>query len=65
MPPPGTQREGWTVRQMSREKLYRCPGCQQEIHPGTPHLVVFPEGDPDSRKHWHTPCWIRELKLFR
>jgi hypothetical protein len=22
-----------------------------------PHVVAWPEGDPDARRHWHTPCW--------
>lgn len=40
-------------------KAYRCPWCQQEIPPGTPHLVVWPDGRPEDRRHWHTPCWRR------
>lgn len=44
-------------------KTYRCPGCQQDIRPGTPHLVVMEEGDVEGRRHWHTPCWRTELKL--
>jgi len=40
-------------------KTYRCPGCDQEIRPATPHVVAWPLGDPDagSRRHWHTACW--------
>lgn len=42
-------------------KLYRCPGCDQEIRVGTPHVVVWPAdgGDAalDDRRHWHNPCW--------
>jgi hypothetical protein len=40
-------------------KAYRCPGCDQEIRPATPHLVAWPAGDPDAghRRHWHTACW--------
>ena len=26
-------------------KAYRCPGCQQQIPVGTPHLVVWPADD--------------------
>ncbi|MGS0686942.1 hypothetical protein ACVBEQ_17680 [Nakamurella sp. GG22] len=47
-------------------KAYRCPGCQQEIGVGTPHLVVWPADDlswlhsaMDSRRHWHSSCWHR------
>jgi hypothetical protein len=59
--------DGYTVRAVSGEKgkPYRCPGCQQLIHPGTPHLVVMPEGSLQDRRHWHSPCWRRELKLRR
>jgi len=38
-------------------KNYRCPGCDQEIRPGTAHVVVWRPGDEDDRRHWHTPCW--------
>ena len=40
-------------------KRYVCPGCQQEIHVGTGHVVVFPQGEPELRRHWHRPCWER------
>ncbi len=36
----------WVVRQVpgpAAVKTYRCPGCDQEIRPATPHLVVWPE----------------------
>jgi len=39
------------------DKTYICPGCNQEIRPGTGHLVVVPLADPGSRRHWHSPCW--------
>lgn len=41
-------------------KTYRCPGCDHEIKPGIPHVVVWPadsSGSVDDRRHWHTPCW--------
>jgi hypothetical protein len=56
--------DGYTVRAVAgeRDKTYRCPGCQQEIPPGTPHLVVVTHEDVQGRRHWHTPCWQRELR---
>ena len=41
------------------EKIYRCPGCDHEIKPGTAHVLVWPADGPDmeDRRHWHTPCW--------
>ncbi|WP_456870991.1 hypothetical protein [Geodermatophilus sp. SYSU D00766] len=63
----------WVVRSLTgaaSTKPYRCPGCDQEIRPGTPHLVTWPayardsDLDPwdtdsaaDLRRHWHRACW--------
>ncbi len=41
----------------SSTKTYRCPGCDQEIRPATPHVVAWPVGEEDMRRHWHRPCW--------
>jgi len=62
--PEWAQLDGATVQAVSGEggKTYRCPGCHQEIRPGTPHLVVVAEGDLEGRRHWHSPCWGHELK---
>ena len=54
----------WVVRQVpgaAATKTYRCPGCDQEILPGVPHLVVWPAQapGPDERRHWHNACWQR------
>ena len=56
---------GSDVRRVSGDKPYRCPGCDLEIHPGTWHLVVVPEGTPDERRHWHEGCWRVELNRTR
>lgn len=40
-------------------KTYLCPGCNQEIPPGTGHVVAVPEEAPDLRRHWHRSCWER------
>jgi hypothetical protein len=62
--PRWAQVEGTVVRAVSGEsgKTYRCPGCQQEIRRGTPHLVVVTEGNVEGRRHWHTSCWRYELR---
>jgi hypothetical protein len=62
--PPALERVAgdWHVRMVQpyrATKLYRCPGCNQEIFPRTLHLVVWPEGSPEQRRHWHRPCWER------
>jgi len=56
---------GWNVRPVqpiNAAKLYRCPGCNQEIRPGTGHVVAWRTGDDEGRRHWHTPCWKRFAK---
>jgi hypothetical protein len=58
----------WYVRALtgsSATKTYRCPGCDHEIRPATPHIVAWPADDPrgaDDRRHWHTPCWAARNK---
>lgn len=59
----------WIVRSVAGAaavKRYRCPGCDQLIAAGTPHLVVWPEiprltsdSGLEDRRHWHTACWHR------
>ena len=67
----------WVVRPLtgaSTGKTYRCPGCDQEIRPGTPHVVTWPayardsdldpwdtESAADRRRHWHTAAGGRAL----
>jgi hypothetical protein len=53
----------WVVRRISGSaatKTYRCPGCDQEIRPATPHLVAWPadrRAGEEDRRHWHSACW--------
>lgn len=54
--------EQWVVRgvtALGAAKAYRCPGCDQEIARGLPHLVVWPDFDAGAseRRHWHSACW--------
>jgi hypothetical protein len=44
---------------MSATKPYRCPGCDQLVAIGTPHVVVWRADDlgAENRRHWHTACW--------
>lgn len=55
------QGEEWVVRRITgggATKHYRCPGCDQEIPPGVPHVVAWPRlGAVDDRRHWHAACW--------
>ncbi len=48
---------GFTVRSVGvSDRSYVCPGCAQQVV-AVAHVVAWPVGDPDSRRHWHTPCW--------
>ncbi|MEJ3657104.1 hypothetical protein WEH80_29490 [Actinomycetes bacterium KLBMP 9759] len=53
----------WLVRSIpgaQAVKSYRCPGCDQLIAAGTPHVVAWPAaeyGSVDERRHWHNGCW--------
>lgn len=55
----------WVVRAVTGSaatRAYRCPGCDQEIRPATPHVVAWPAGPDDesaleARRHWHSACW--------
>jgi hypothetical protein len=38
-------------------KPYMCPACGNEIGARTGHVVAWPDGRPDERRHWHTHCW--------
>jgi hypothetical protein len=60
----------WTVQRVGgSEKSFRCPGCDQLIAPGTPHLVAWAadgmfgaEHALADRRHWHTACWQARLR---
>jgi hypothetical protein len=66
-----TDDDEWVVRQVTGSastRAYRCPGCDQQIRPATPHVVAWPasfredDGTDDDagladRRHWHTACW--------
>lgn len=65
-----TRRDGeWLVRGIaagSSTKVYRCPGCDQLIAAGLPHVVVWPRvaslgssSEIEERRHWHRSCWDR------
>jgi hypothetical protein len=64
--------DGHVVRSVAGSptgKGYRCPGCDQVLAAGQPHVVAWPEGRPDERRHWHTACWSargrRGVKVHR
>lgn len=54
---------GFEIRTVRGEREYRCPGCDHVVRAGSQHLVVVPVDDVDARRHWHTECWRRELRM--
>jgi len=54
--------DGSSVRAVSGQKQYTCPGCNHPVRAGIAHLVVVEDDDIESRRHWHTECWRRELR---
>jgi hypothetical protein len=45
--------------QADASKHYRCPGCDQFVRSGAPHVVVWAAEDTEAgdRRHWHSACW--------
>jgi hypothetical protein len=60
--PAWAQADGATVRAVTGDKAYTCPGCNHQVRAGVPHLVVVESEDVEGRRHWHTECWRRELR---
>ncbi|MGH8872300.1 MAG: hypothetical protein ACRDWS_10015 [Acidimicrobiia bacterium] len=50
------------VQPYAARKEYVCPGCEMTILPGTFHMVVVPDEEPDLRRHWHHGCWHKEMR---
>ena len=57
--------DGYVVRRVDGEraaKPYVCPECGNTVAVGEAHVVVWPEGDEDLRRHWHQHCWRHEVR---
>lgn len=46
-------------------KDYICPECGNIVPAGEGHVVVWPDDDPDLRRHWHHHCWRLEARRSR
>ena len=48
----------WALRRASSRKpaTYRCPLCGGQLHAGSDHVLLAPEGDASQRRHAHTTC---------
>jgi hypothetical protein len=57
--------EGYEVRRVDgvdAAKEYTCPDCGNVVPEGEGHVVVWPEDDPELRRHWHHHCWRIEVR---
>jgi hypothetical protein len=57
--------EGYEVERVDADRAlkdYICPECGNQVPAGDSHVVVWPDGDPDLRRHWHTHCWRIEVR---
>ncbi len=53
----GNEVEVRRIQPYQATKTYVCPGCNQDIRPGTGHVVAVPLLAADLRRHWHHGCW--------
>lgn len=56
---------GYEVRHIdgvNATKEYTCPDCGDVVAEGESHVVVWPVGDSDLRRHWHSHCWRMEVR---
>lgn len=56
---------GYEVRQvdgMHATREHTCPDCGNAVAEGEAHVVVWPQGDSDLRRHWHWHCWRLEVR---
>lgn len=55
----GQQAEVRAIQPYQAQKVYVCPGCNNEIAQGVFHFVIVPLSDPSARRHWHRACFER------
>lgn len=48
----------WEARraQSTKPATYTCPLCGRRLPAMSEHMLLFPEGDHDRRRHAHTAC---------
>jgi hypothetical protein len=57
--------DGYEVKRVDAgraDKDYVCPACGNVVPAGEGHVVVWPVGDSDLRRHWHRHCWRLEVR---
>ena len=56
-----TDARWWEIRgaQNLKPSTYRCPLCGELLPALRAHMLLFPEGAHDRRRHAHTACVLR------
>lgn len=57
--------DGYEVKRVDAARAakdYVCPECGNVVPAGESHVVVWPEGDSELRRHWHRHCWRLEVR---
>jgi hypothetical protein len=57
----------WDARraQSTKPATYRCPLCGVQLPAMSAHMLLFPEGDHQRRRHAHTKCVIEARQAGR
>jgi hypothetical protein len=57
----------WSARRAQNRKpaTYRCPICGAHLPALSEHMLLFPEGRSQGRRHAHTRCVQRERAAGR
>jgi hypothetical protein len=57
----------WEARltQSRKPATYTCPFCRGQLPAMSRHMLLFPEGDHERRRHAHAECVMKERKAGR
>jgi hypothetical protein len=57
----------WSVRRAQNTKpaTYRCPLCGRHLPALSEHMLMYPEGRSDGRRHAHTDCVLGARRAGR
>jgi hypothetical protein len=57
----------WSLRRAQNAKpaTYRCPLCGKHLPALSEHMLMFPEGRSEGRRHAHTECVLGARRAGR
>jgi len=57
----------WEIRRAQNRKpaTYRCPLCGEQLPALSEHMLMFPEGRRDRRRHAHSECVLAARQAGR